>query len=147
MVPPLYMLYPMTPTLSVEAVQERLIWLLDIAVAESPVGTVGAWVSPALVTVTVAVAAGEVPPVPVQVIEYVAVAVGETDCVPLVALVPDQLPLAVQLVAFVDDQVNVELLPEVMLVGEAERVAVGMAGLATLKATVALEGSMLPAVS
>ena len=49
----LYTLYPVTPTLSVEAVQERLIWDDETAVAERLVGTVGAWVSETLLTVTV----------------------------------------------------------------------------------------------
>ena len=39
------MRYPVTPTLSVEAFQERLIWDEEMAVAASPAGTEGAWVS------------------------------------------------------------------------------------------------------
>ena len=35
----------MTPTLSVEAVQDRVIWVDEITVAASPVGTVGGVVS------------------------------------------------------------------------------------------------------
>ena len=35
----------MTPTLSVDAVQDKLIWELEIAVAVRFAGTVGAWVS------------------------------------------------------------------------------------------------------
>ena len=42
---PLYTLYPATPTLSVDAVHVRLICEDEIAVAVSPVGTVGACVS------------------------------------------------------------------------------------------------------
>jgi hypothetical protein len=38
-------LYPVTPTLSVEAVQERLIWVLEAAVAAKLVGAVGGVVS------------------------------------------------------------------------------------------------------
>ena len=38
-------LYPVTPTLSVEADHERLIWLADGAMAERPEGTDGAVVS------------------------------------------------------------------------------------------------------
>jgi hypothetical protein len=42
--------YPVTPTLSVDAVQLRLIWLALTAVAVSPLGAVGGWVSgPAMV--------------------------------------------------------------------------------------------------
>ena len=43
--PPLYILYPVTPTVSVEAVHDRLICDEEIAAAESPVGVVGAIVS------------------------------------------------------------------------------------------------------
>jgi hypothetical protein len=52
--------------------------------------------------------------------------VGETLCVPLVAFDPLQLPLAVQEVAFVLDHVSVELLPEVIVVGLAVSVTVGV---------------------
>ena len=44
---PLYTLYPVTLTLSVDAVHVKLIWDDDTAVAFSPVGTVGACVSAA----------------------------------------------------------------------------------------------------
>jgi len=44
-VPLRYMRYPLTPTLSVEAVQERLIWVEEMDVAERPEGTEGAEVS------------------------------------------------------------------------------------------------------
>lgn len=50
---------------------------------------------------------------------------------PLVALLPVQPPLAVQLVALVLDQVRVEDPPVVMLVGEAEKETVG-AGVVTV---------------
>ena len=46
----------MTPMLSVEAVQERLIWEDDAAAAVRPAGTLGATVSAPTVTVTVPVA-------------------------------------------------------------------------------------------
>ena len=39
--------YPVTATLSLEAVHERLIWVEETAVAESPVGVDGACVSAA----------------------------------------------------------------------------------------------------
>jgi hypothetical protein len=77
-------------------------------------------------TVTVAEAGAEVPPVPVHVRVYVVVAVGKTPRVPLVAVVPVQPPLAVHEVAFVLDQVSVELLPEVMVVGLAVKLTVGV---------------------
>ena len=44
---------------------------------------------------------------------------------PLVAFVPVQLPEAVHEVALVEDQVTIEILPELMLVGLAENVTVG----------------------
>ena len=44
--PPRKTLYPVTPTLSVAAVQERLICEEDTAVAVNPVGVDGAVVSP-----------------------------------------------------------------------------------------------------
>ncbi len=51
--------------------------------------------------------------------------VGDTARVPLIAFVPVQLPEAVHEVALVEDQVTVETLPEVMLVGLAENATVG----------------------
>ena len=51
--------------------------------------------------------------------------VGDTARVPLVAFVPVQPPAAVHEVALVEDQVTVEILPEVMLVGLAENATVG----------------------
>ena len=47
------------------------------------------------------------------------------DCEPLVALVPDQAPEAVQEVALLDDQVNVELLPLATVLGLAAKLNVG----------------------
>ena len=55
--------------------------------------------------------------------------VGLTLCVPDVALLPDQAPEAVQLVALVEDQVSVELDPLWIELGVAETVTVGAAGL------------------
>jgi hypothetical protein len=54
------------------------------------------------------------------------VVVGLTLFVPLVASVPVQPPVAVQEVALVLDQVRVELPPEVMEIGLADRVTVGV---------------------
>ena len=51
--------------------------------------------------------------------------VGDTARVPLVAFVPVQLPPAVHEVALVEDQVTIETLPAVMLVGLAEIATVG----------------------
>ena len=50
---------------------------------------------------------------------------GDTARVPLVAFVPVQPPPAVHEVALVEDQVAIEMLPEVMLVGLAESATVG----------------------
>jgi hypothetical protein len=47
------------------------------------------------------------------------------DCEPLTALVPDQPPDAVQEVAFMADQVRVELLPLATVVGLAAKVITG----------------------
>jgi hypothetical protein len=45
----------------------------------------------------------------------------------LIAFVPDQAPEAVQVVAFVDDQVSVELAPLVMALGPTLKLTVGAA--------------------
>jgi hypothetical protein len=50
------------------------------------------------------------------------------DCDPLIALLPDQPPEAVHAVALVDDQVNVEAAPLFTVLGVAERLTVGAAG-------------------
>ncbi len=47
------------------------------------------------------------------------------DCEPLAVLVPDQAPVAVQEVAWVADQVNVELAPLATVLGLAVNVTVG----------------------
>ncbi len=47
------------------------------------------------------------------------------DCVPLAALLPDQLPEAVQAVVLVEDQVRVVLLPLVIELGFALNAIVG----------------------
>jgi hypothetical protein len=71
------------------------------------------------------------PPLPVQVSAYVALAVSApVDCDPLMALLPDQAPEAVQEVAFVDDQVKVAAAPLWTVLGAAEKLTVG-AGLLT----------------
>ena len=72
----------------------------------------------------------------------------EKSCEPEVALVPLQLPEAVHDDALVEDQVMVEELPYVTVVGFAEIVTVGAgaAGVATEKVTAVLV-LMFPAVS
>jgi len=56
------------------------------------------------------------------------VAVGVTAWVPLVASFPVHPPLAVQLLAFMVDQVKVALCPSVMVVGATVNVTVGASG-------------------
>jgi hypothetical protein len=46
-------------------------------------------------------------------------------CEPFGDLVPDQAPDAVQVVALVDDQVNVEAAPLLIVLGAAEKLSVG----------------------
>jgi hypothetical protein len=78
-----------------------------------------------------------VPPGPVQVRVYVLFAVnGPVDIVPEVAWVPDQAPLAVQLVAFVDVQLRVVALPLDTLAGFTLIVTSG-AGVPAVTVTVA----------
>jgi hypothetical protein len=76
-------------------------------------------------TATVALATGDVPPLPVHVNVYVVVLGGDTTRVPLDAFVPVQPPAAVHEVELVEDQVMVDTLPDAMLVGFAENVTVG----------------------
>ena len=77
-------------------------------------------------TVTDALAVGEVPPEPVQVIEYVVLCDGVTTTIPAT---PDAVKFTpVQEVALVDDQVSVDDWPEVIDVGDAESDAVGTGG-------------------
>ena len=66
--------------------------------------------------------------------------VGVTPSAPLIASAPVQPPLAVQEVAFVLDQVRVELPPEEMVVGLADSVTVG----AGATVTVVLAGDVVP---
>jgi hypothetical protein len=78
-----------------------------------------------LLTVTVADCAA-LPPVPVQLSVYVALAVSApVDWVPVTDFVPDQAPEAVQEVAFVAVQFNVALLPLAMALGPTLKVTVG----------------------
>jgi hypothetical protein len=82
-----------------------------------------------LLTVTVADCAA-LPPLPVQLSVYVALAVSApVDWVPVTAFAPDQPPEAVQEVAFVAVQFNVALLPLLMALGPTLKVTVGAAAL------------------
>jgi len=72
---------------------------------------------------------------------------GETARVPLVARAPLQPPDPVQAVALAEDHVNVELAPEAMLAGLAERVAVGGGVVVTAATeTVTLAGDDTPCI-
>ncbi len=64
------------------------------------------------------------------------VVVGVTVSEPFVACVPVQLPLAVQLVASVDDQVSVAVLPTAIDVADSARVGAGGGGAVTVSVTV-----------
>ncbi len=96
---------------------------------------------------TVGVAAGAVtdtvadfavvPPAPVQLSVYVLLALrAPVEADPDVALVPDHAPVAVQLLALVDDQVRVLDPPLATLAGLAPRVTVGVADPVTATVTV-----------
>ncbi len=117
-------------------------------VGAAPSETVGAGVV-AAATVTVAVAAGLVPPAPVQVSEYEVLAVRATVvCVPLGASVPLQPPLAEHEVAFVELHVRVDDPPLATDVGAAlkDTVGTGVAGGVVVVATVtvARAGALTP---
>lgn len=103
----------------------------DVGFAEiDTVGTGGGGGVPCTVTVVDALA---LPPGPLQVREWVLVAVSAPeDSLPEVALGPDQLPEAVQEVAPVEDQVSIELPPLATVAGFAASNTVGAAGAATL---------------
>lgn len=58
---------------------------------------------------------------------------GITDSLPLVDSGPDQLPLAVHDVAFVEDHESVELAPSEMEVGSTEILTVGAGGVFTVR--------------
>ena len=75
------------------------------------------------------------PPVPVQVSKYVALAVKAlVDCEPLMPLTPDQAPEAEHEVALLDDHVSVEAAPLAIVLGLALKltVAVGVAATVTV---------------
>jgi hypothetical protein len=76
-------------------------------------------------TVTVADCEAD-PPAPVQVkVNFVVAVRAGVDCEPAVASEPLQPPEAVQAVALVDDHVNAEVVPLLMVVGFAVRVTAG----------------------
>jgi hypothetical protein len=115
-----------------EAVHDVALVELQVSVEVPPEG--GLAVSMAVgtglaATVTVAATAGLVPPVPVQVSEYVVSVVrAPVLWLPLVANAPPQSPVAVHDVALVELQVSVEDPPLATAVGLAVSVAVGTDG-------------------
>ena len=67
------------------------------------------------------------PPVPVHVSPYVALAESApVDCEPLTGLLPDQAPEAIQEVALVDDQLKRELPPLATVLGLALRLTIAV---------------------
>jgi len=93
--------------------------ILDGVATNETVGTAGG------VTEIVADACEE-PVAPTQVSEYVVVLVGDTAKEPLVARAPVQPTEELQAVAFLVDQLSVELPPVVMAIGVAVNVTVGI---------------------
>ena len=88
--------------------------------------TVGAGAAEVTETVAAWVA---LPPAPVHVREYVALALrAPVACEPLAAFAPDQAPEAVQAVMLLADQVNIALLPLAMVLGLADKATVGAGG-------------------
>ena len=125
-----------------EAVQEVALVEDQVSVEAPPLVTeVGLAVSDTVgtggggggaVTMTVADVPA-LPPAPVQVRVKLPFAVSApVDWLPEVALVPDQPPEAVQLVALVEDQVSVELAPLAIICGLALSITVGAPGAATV---------------
>ena len=122
----------MVPDHPPEAVQEVAFVLDQFNVEAPPLATVlglalsvtvGAGVGAVTATVAACVA---LPPGPVQVIEYVAFVLrAPVDCEPLTDLLPDQAPPAVHAVALLDDQLRVELLPLLTVLGLALKDTVG----------------------
>ena len=103
----------------VSVLAELLATLEGLAVMEI-VGAEGAALT---LTITDCMA---VPPAPTQLSVNVLLAVSEpVEAVPEIALLPAHAPLAVQLVALVDDQVSVLALPVTTVVGFAASVTVG----------------------
>ena len=143
---PLVALLPLHPP---DAVQDEALVEDQVSVVALPLATVlGLALSVSVgagdVTVTVADCAA-LPPAPVQLRVYVAFALSApVDWEPLVAWLPDQPPEAVQEVAFVVDQLNVELPPLTMELGLAARLTVG-AGVGEVTETVAAWVALPPA--
>ncbi len=132
-----------------EAVHELALVELQDSTEVPPLATlVGDAVNVALgvaTTVTAAVAGVLVPPAPVQVNEYVLLAVSAPVLwLPLVETLPVQSPEAVQAVAFVELQVSVAELPVVTDVGVTLKFAVGTGFVGMLIATVTGVALLVP---
>ncbi len=140
---PLVVLAPLQPP---EAVQLVALVELQVSVDVPPLATLVGFALKVTVgtgtTVTVTLWL-TVPPVPLQLSEKPVVAASApVDCDPLVALLPVQPPLAVQLVALVELQVSVEAAPTARLVGLALKARVG--GGATVSVTLRLAVPLCP---
>lgn len=133
-----------------DAVQAVALVELQVRVDRPPLATdvgdasklaVGA-IAP-VVTATLTVDVGLVPPAPVHVIEYAVVAVmGPVVWLPPAAKAPLQPPVAAHAVALVEAQVRVALAPAATLVGEADSVTVGAGG--GVMPTVAIAAWLVP---
>jgi hypothetical protein len=113
-----------------EAVHDVALVEVQVSVEDPPLATaVGLAISVAVgtgLTVTVTLAAGLVPPAPLQVREYVLSAVNASVFwLPLLAMGPDQPPDALQAVALVELQVRSAAPPLLMVEGDAARDAEG----------------------
>jgi hypothetical protein len=106
---------------------------IDVALRATPVGF-AVRLTDGVRAVTVTLALSEaLPPVPVQLnVKFVFAVSAPVLCEPEVPFVPVQPPDAVQLVALVELHVNVDELPEAMLLGEADNVTVGVGTTVTL---------------
>ena len=139
---PLAALLPFQPP---EAVHEVALIEFQVSVEAPPLATeVGFAVNVTVeagTTVTLAVATLLMPPAPVQVNVYEPAIVRDPVlCVPLLGLMPLQLPEAVHEVALVELQVSVEVPPLATDVGFAVSVTVG----ACITATVAVATLLVP---
>jgi hypothetical protein len=137
---PLATLPPFQPP---EAVQEVALVEFHVSVEAPPVATeVGFAVNVTVgagTTATLAVATLLVPPAPAQVNEYEPAIVRDPVlCVPLVGLVPLQLPEAVHEVALVEVHVSVDAPPLATEVGFADSVTVAVPGTVTVAAATLL---------
>ncbi len=125
---------PLQPPLAVQLVALEVV---QVSVELPPAGTVGGNALNVIwgkggVTTTAAVADPE-PPAPVHVNVKLALAFSAAEpSLPLVGLFPVQPPLAVQLVAFVDDHVRMVDDPVTTEAGLAVRATVGVGGAVTV---------------